>query len=251
MKNTNKILNLLTAFMAMIGVCAAILVCFIVIYTNINGNFPIKENKTSSQSKTQANNSELENASPVTSYQYNNSPSETISDTTTLTEQQEVNPQTVSVDQNISSEYQSALNSANNYSSLMHMSKAGIYDQLVSEYGENFSAEAAQYAIDNMTADWNSNALQKAKEYSDTMYMSKAAIYNQLTSNYGEKFTQEEAQYAVDNLIADYNSNALQKAKEYQSLMNMSPSAIHDQLTSEYGEKFTQEEADYAIANLE
>lgn len=47
----------------------------------------------------------------------------------------------------------------------MHMSKKGIYDQLVSEYGEQFSAEAAQYAIDNMKADWNANALAKAKSY--------------------------------------------------------------------------------------
>ena len=47
----------------------------------------------------------------------------------------------------------------------MHMSKAGIYDQLTSEYGEQFSAEAAQYAIDNVTADWNANALEKAKSY--------------------------------------------------------------------------------------
>ncbi len=31
---------------------------------------------------------------------------------------------------------------------MMHMSKAGIYDQLTSEYGEGFEADAAQYAID-------------------------------------------------------------------------------------------------------
>ncbi len=33
---------------------------------------------------------------------------------------------------------------------MMHMSKAGIYDQLTSEYGEGFEADAAQYAIDNL-----------------------------------------------------------------------------------------------------
>lgn len=82
----------------------------------------------------------------------------------------------------------------------MHMSKKGIYDQLVSEYGEQFSAEAAQYAIDNMKADWNANALAKAKSYQSTMSMSKNAIYDQLISEYGEQFTKEEAQYAIDNL---------------------------------------------------
>ena len=32
----------------------------------------------------------------------------------------------------------------------MNMSKAGVYDQLTSEYGEKFTAEEAQYAIDNL-----------------------------------------------------------------------------------------------------
>lgn len=247
MKNVNKILNLVTSFMAVIGVCAAALVCFIVIYTSINGSFSLKENKTSSQNAIAQANSDKSEYSPP---EYNN----LLPESDTLSEQQVPDTQaseTAPSDKNISSEYKSALSSANNYSSLMHMSKASIYEQLVSEYGENFSAESAQYAVDNMTADWNANALQKAKEYSDTMHMSKSSIYDQLISEYGEKFTQSEAQYAVDNLVADYNFNALQKAKEYQSLMNMSPSAIRDQLTSEYGEKFTQGEADYAIANLE
>ena len=82
----------------------------------------------------------------------------------------------------------------------MHMSKQGIYDQLTSTYGEKFTADEAQYAVDNMVADWNANALNKAKVYQDTMAMSKSAIYDQLTSAYGEKFTADEAQYAIDHL---------------------------------------------------
>lgn len=156
----------------------------------------------------------------------------------------------VVADPSVPTEYVSALNKAMTYSSLMHMSKVGIYNQLTSEYGEKFSAEAAQYAVDNMTADWNANALAKAQEYSD-MNMSKAGIYDQLISEYGENFTAEEAQYAVDNMTADWNANALAKAKTYQETMNMSPEAIRDQLTSEYGEKFTAEEADYAVSNLQ
>lgn len=99
-----------------------------------------------------------------------------------------------------SAEYTNALRKAETYSKLMHMSKRRIYDQLTSEYGEKFPADAAQYAIDNMTADWNANALEKAKTYQQTMNMSKSAIYDQLTSEYGEKFTNEEAQYAIDHL---------------------------------------------------
>ncbi|MGO1353233.1 MAG: Ltp family lipoprotein, partial [Lactococcus lactis] len=99
-------------------------------------------------------------------------------------------------------EYKNALKKAQSYSNMMHMSKAGIYDQLTSDMGEGFSAEAAQYAVDNLNADYNKNALEKAKSYQSHMAMSKDSIYDQLTSSYGEKFTAEEAQYAVNNLPA-------------------------------------------------
>ena len=104
------------------------------------------------------------------------------------------------VEDNIPTEYKSALRKAKLYADTMNMSKAGLYDQLTSEYGEKFTAEAAQYAIDNITVDWKENALKKAKSYQETMSMSPAAIYDQLISEYGEKFTAEEAQYAIDNL---------------------------------------------------
>lgn len=100
----------------------------------------------------------------------------------------------------IPTEYKSALNKAQSYNDKLHMSKASLYDQLASEYGEKFTAEAAQYAVDNVKADWKSNALVKAKEYQSMMDMSPAAIYDQLVSEYGENFTADEAQYAVDNL---------------------------------------------------
>ena len=57
----------------------------------------------------------------------------------------------------VSAEFKSALAQAGTYSSTMHMSKKGVYDQLVSEYGGKFKPEAAQYAIDNVKADWNAN----------------------------------------------------------------------------------------------
>ena len=97
-------------------------------------------------------------------------------------------------------EYASALTKAENYSDLMHMSKAGVYDQLTSEYGEQFSPEAAQYAVDTIQADWNANALAKAKSYQEGMAMSPEAIRDQLTSEYGEKFTVEEADFAILHL---------------------------------------------------
>ena len=151
----------------------------------------------------------------------------------------------------IPKEYKSALKKAESYSDIMNMSKAAIYAQLVSEYGEQFSEEAAQYAIDNLVANWNANALAKAEDYANTMQMSKDRIYDQLISEYGEKFTPEEAQYAVDNVEADWNANALAKAEDYANTMQMSKDRIYDQLISEYGEKFTPEEAQYAVDNVE
>jgi len=153
--------------------------------------------------------------------------------------------------EDVPAEYTSALNSAQDYSDLMHMSKQGLFDQLTSEYADQFSDEAAQYAVDNVEADWNENALKSAESYSETMHMSKQGIYDQLTSEYGEKFEPDQAQYAIDNIEADWNANALASAENYRDSLDMSPEAIRDQLSSEYGEKFTQEEADYAVDHLD
>ena len=82
----------------------------------------------------------------------------------------------------------------------MQMSKAGLYDQLTSSAGEQFSAAAGQYGVDNVKADWNANALAKAKSYQTSMSMSPAAIREQLTSSAGEKFLPSEADYAIQHL---------------------------------------------------
>lgn len=100
----------------------------------------------------------------------------------------------------VATEYKSALNKATTYANTMHMSKKVVYNQLVSDFGEKFTPESAQYGIDNVKADWNANALAKAKNYQDTMNMSPASIRNQLISEYGEKFTEAEADYAIQHL---------------------------------------------------
>ena len=250
-----KILNLFSLFFAVIGLCTVTLICHIIfIYPNLNSN---DSAGIKNIAMTPTGDNSLNTTALTDNYPYNTPLPDITQNNNILPDYQETESSpsdiehSISDDTDIPAEYSSALNKANDYSNTMYMSKTAIYNQLVSEYGEHFSPEAAQYAIDNIVADWNSNALQKAKNYSDTMYMSKASIYDQLISEYGENFTSSEAQYAIDNLVADYNFNALQKAKDYQNTMNMSPDAIRDQLTSEYGEKFTQEEADYALANIE
>ena len=101
---------------------------------------------------------------------------------------------------NVPTEYKSALDKATSYANNLKMSKKGVYNQLVSSYGEKFSDIAAQYGIDNVKADWNTNALFKAKNYQNSAKMSPAAIRDQLVSEYGEQFTPEEADYAMENL---------------------------------------------------
>lgn len=93
-----------------------------------------------------------------------------------------------------------ALSKAQSYSDRQYMSKNRLYRQLTSSYGEGFSAEDAQYAINHVRADWNYNALQKGKSYYTRQNMSKSRVYQQLVSSYGEDFTPEQAQYAVDHL---------------------------------------------------
>ena len=83
---------------------------------------------------------------------------------------------------------------------MLHLSKRGLYEQLTSEYGDKFSAEAAQYAVDNLDIDFKQNALKSAQTYSSMLGLSKQGIYDQLVSEFGDKFTAEEAQYAIDNL---------------------------------------------------
>lgn len=220
MKNTTKLINILTAFLGVIGLCAAALVCFIIIYTQITGGFSKKSTADSNTVTAQTDDTASENITSRIS-QNDNSTVGSSSDTDTanndMINTDITNDDTINTDQeteilpvsteqtpdsnnDVSAEYQSALTKAMHYSEMMYMSKAAIYDQLTSEYGERFSPEAAQYAIDNMTADWNYNALQKAKNYQDTMNMSPDAIREQLTSEHGDQFTSEEADYAVSNI---------------------------------------------------
>ncbi|MCC3295663.1 Ltp family lipoprotein [Arthrobacter sp. zg-Y411] len=94
-----------------------------------------------------------------------------------------------------------ALSSAQFFSDDMHMSKAAIFDQLGSEYGK-YTPEAAQYAVDNITADYKTNALEYAKILQEELSLPTEELREQLasTSQYGAKFTPEEADYAIENL---------------------------------------------------
>lgn len=101
----------------------------------------------------------------------------------------------------MTADQQNALITAENYSDSLHLSKADIYDQLTSSYGDKFSPSDAKFAVDNLEGvNWNQNALETAKNYLNNLHLSKNDIYDQLTSQYGGKFTSEQANYAVNHL---------------------------------------------------
>lgn len=164
------------------------IVLYVIVGLIIIGSLGSKDSKDSNTTSTS---SSSDNKSSNT-----NTKTETNTNTNTNTTANEE----VKKEDSVPTEYKSALNKAKTYSDTMYMSKQGIYNQLTSEYGEKFSAQAAQYAIDNLQVDYKQNALKKAQDYQSQMSMSPSAIYDQLTSEYGEKFTAEEAQYAIDNL---------------------------------------------------
>lgn len=102
------------------------------------------------------------------------------------------------------SEYEKVLYHAINYSDILHLSKAKIYDKLATESDNQFSINSINYVLDNINVDWKENALNNAKDYinknNENGTLSKEFIYYLLISEYGGKFTEEEAQYAIDNI---------------------------------------------------
>lgn len=148
------------------------------------------------------------------------------------------------------SDHQRALAEARDYIKATNFSYKGLYDQLTSDYGEKYSPEAAQYAMDHLEADWNAEALGSAQNHINTEAFSYEGLYEKLTGEGGEQYTPEQARYAVDNVKADWNAEALESARKYLDVMKISDDSLYDQLTSEYGERFTPEQARYAIDHL-
>ncbi|WP_375236616.1 Ltp family lipoprotein [Microbacterium schleiferi] len=96
---------------------------------------------------------------------------------------------------------QNAIRSAQSYLDFTAFSRAGLFEQLTSEYGEGFEAADAEFAIahleQNGLVDWNAEAAESAQSYLDFTSFSRQGLYEQLTSEYGEQFTPEQAEYAL------------------------------------------------------
>lgn len=77
-------------------------------------------------------------------------------------------------------------------------SRAGILQQLTSEYGEGYPPEDAEFAIARLETeggvDRNAEAAESAASYLSHSAFSRQGLLQQLTSEYGEGFTPEQAE---------------------------------------------------------
>lgn len=97
-------------------------------------------------------------------------------------------------EQRKATEYANVVKTAKNYLNFMAFSRKGLIDQLVYE---GYSQESAEYAVDNIGADWNEQCAKKAKDYLEFMSFSRDGLYQQLAY---EGFTDEQIQYGLSQV---------------------------------------------------
>ena len=101
----------------------------------------------------------------------------------------------------------------------MAFSDEGLREQLAFE---GFPQDAIDYAMENITVNWNEKALEKAENYLDLMAFSDEGLREQLAF---EDFPQDAIDYAMENIMVDWNEQARKKAEDYLQLdMGMSGS---------------------------
>ncbi len=93
-----------------------------------------------------------------------------------------------------------ALRSAEDYLSFKGFSKAGLINQLSSEYGDGYAKADATWAVEHLDVNWNEQAVRVAQSYLDMKGFSRNGLIDQLTSEYGEQFTVKQATYAANKV---------------------------------------------------
>lgn len=96
-----------------------------------------------------------------------------------------------------------AISAAKTYlNSGVGFSRAGLIDQLTSQYGNQFDQADAESAVDSLAPDWNAQAVDAAENYLNSgMGFSRDMLVQQLTSPYGNQFTQAQAEYAANQVF--------------------------------------------------
>lgn len=98
----------------------------------------------------------------------------------------------------LSGPQRNAARSAMNYLNLKGFSRAGLIDQLSSQYGDGYSVSDATAAVDSLSIDWNRQAVRSARQYLDMMGFSCNGLIDQLSSDAGDKFTPSQARYGAE-----------------------------------------------------
>jgi SOS response regulatory protein OraA/RecX len=103
---------------------------------------------------------------------------------------------TTTVEASVPAEYHNALRTAESYLDFTAFSQQGLIEQL--EY-EQYSTEAAQWAVENVDVDWNEQAALKAAEYLEFQAFSEGGLRDQLEY---EGFTPEQIDFAISEMKA-------------------------------------------------
>lgn len=159
---------------------------------------------------------------------------------------------------NLTISQQNAVKTAESYLKSMAFSRNGLFQQLTSPYGSQFSEDDGWFAINYLEehglVNWNEEAQEEARSYVRSMPFSRNELFQQMTSEYGAGFTPEEAEQAISYLegngLVDWNAEAVESAQSYLKSMAFSRDELYQQLTSEYGAGFTPEQAEYALSQV-
>ncbi len=213
MKKSNPILNVLTAILASVGGCTAVLSSFIIFHAVFIGEFGVPDNKsvTRETALIQSGSVPQETASIQSSSLPEGFslplllPEEILSmaapaatDTTDVVDHAESQPleayQAETEVDSIPLKYYQALNRANAYSDILHMPKADIYEQLISAYGDYFPADAAQYAVDHLTNVWEPEEPEPVPTAQDNTEMASSDMPGQVVPTADENAGQSEGE---------------------------------------------------------
>lgn len=102
----------------------------------------------------------------------------------------------------LSGPQENARRSAEDYLAFKAFSRAGLIEQLSSEYGSGFDESDAAVAVDSLNVDWNAQAARSAEEYLGFKGFSCNGLIEQLSSEYGSQFTAEQATYGANQTSA-------------------------------------------------
>lgn len=213
MKKSNPILNVLTAILASVGGCTAVLSCFIIFHAVFIGEFGVPDNKSATRETAliQSGSIPQETASIQSSSLPEEIPSMAASaGIDTADDEDHAGSQSVEAYQaetevdSIPLKYYQALNRANAYSDTMHMPKADIYEQLVSAYGDYFPADAAQYAVDHLTNVWEPEEPEPVPAAQDSAEMASSDMTGQAVPAADENAGQPEGE--PDTMTAERNN---------------------------------------------